>query len=107
MVARGEEEEDKELMDDRVGRGDAREARIRYMVACRRAAGQTGGFVVPLGLGLGLAWTVSLVLPVPLAFGSLSLVGEAVGVPGYGRYDDPRSGFLVLGSGSASCWVSV
>lgn len=65
MVARGEEEEDKELMDDRVGSGDAREARIRYMVACRWAAGRAGRcrwFLVPLGLGLGLAWAVSLVV---------------------------------------------
>lgn len=63
MVARGQEEE--EVMDDRVGRVVAREARIRYMVACRRLQGrQVGGFwsLVPLGLGLGLAWTVSLVV---------------------------------------------
>lgn len=40
MVARGEQED--EVMDDRVGRVVAREARIRYMVAWLRAGGLQG-----------------------------------------------------------------
>lgn len=120
MVARGEQEE--EVMDDRVGRVVAREARIRYMVAWLRAGGLQGKLswagslvsgTVPLGLGLGRGWTVSLACHRChwrlFTLASLFLVGEAFGVPGYGRYDDPRSGSRVLGSGSGLlfCWVSV
>lgn len=40
-MARGEKEEE-EVMDDRVGRVVAREARTRYMVAWLRAGGLQG-----------------------------------------------------------------
>lgn len=122
MVARGEQEEE-EVMDDRVGRVVAREARIRYMVAWLRAGGLQGKLswagslvsgTVPLGLGLGLGWTVSLachrchwrMFTTRFAFLGWRSFWR---VPGYGRYDDPRSGSRVLGSGSGLlfCWVSV
>lgn len=68
-------------------------------VGCRAGWWQVVS-VVPLGLGLWLGWTVSLGCHRwSLAVVHSLLVGEAFGVPGYGRYDDPSgSGFRVLGS---------
>jgi hypothetical protein len=63
-------------MDDRAGRGEAREARARYMVG-------TGGFWYPAGL----VWLPCHRSRLEKLFGVLYLLG---------RYDDPGSGFWAL-----------
>lgn len=110
MAARGEEEDKEEVMADRVGREVAREARARYMVvACRWLQGRQVAcrFVAGTARAGWAGWAWALLGPCHChsgchrrhwtgVFARSSLVGEAFGEPGYGRYDDPGSGFWVV-----------